>query len=519
MKLRLIIESGSLAGHQFELEQGSISLGRSAESQIKFDFNQDPGVSSKHAVIYAQDHNFRLIDERSTNGTLINGTATRDGFLNEGDVIRLGPTGPQIRVSIESEQPADEKTVIFKAPEMPPPPPPFVPQPQPEIPPPPPPQEAASGFSLQHFTQTREGRRTLVGCAVSVAIGGFLMLIVMALMINQLGFGAAFVGTVAAFFPAPFYLLALLLIDRFDPEPGWAIAGSFAWGGLVAILISMVMNTMFGSAMGGIAGERQGDTLMAIISAPIFEEGTKGICLLLLLIFLRKEFDGIVDGIFYGCVIALGFATFENILYYGGQFLAGGVGALLRNFFTRGVLAPFSHALFTSMTGLGCGIARETHNKSLKMLAPPAGYVLAMILHGFWNAIATATGGVGYYIAYAIVWVPLFVIFVCGVVAVVRREQKIIKRMLAPQVDQGVITQEQYDIITSLGKRTSWVLSVLSNVRVMNARRRFLRFSTKLAFGYWHMELAARDNSSTISSQLVTEYQNEVRRLQPLIQA
>jgi hypothetical protein len=115
------------------------------------------------------------------------------------------------------------------------------------------------------------------------------------------------------------------------------------------------------------------------------------------------------------------------------------------------------------------------------------------------------------------VWVPLFIIFVCGVIAVVRREQKIIKRMLAPQVDQGVITQDQYNIATSLRMRMSWIFSSLSNVRVMNARRRFLRFLTKLAFGYWHMELAAKENGSTISSQLVAEYQNEVRRLQPLV--
>ncbi|HEY7161761.1 MAG TPA: PrsW family glutamic-type intramembrane protease [Acidobacteriota bacterium] len=521
MKLRLFVESGSLAGQQFELEQGSINLGRSADSRIKFDFHQDPGVSSKHAVIYAEDEKFRLVDERSTNGTLINGTATRDGILNDGDVIRVGPNGPQIRVTIESDQSAFEKTEIFKAPELPPPPP---------VPPPPPPfisppqnpnqavvQDPASGFSLQHFTQTREGQRTLMGCAATVMICGFLLLIVMAMMVQQLGFFPAFVGATVAFIPAPFYLLALLLIDRFDPEPGWAIAASFAWGGLIAILVSMVLNTTFGSAIGQIAGERQGDALTTIISAPIFEEGSKGVFVLLLLLFLRKEFDGIVDGIFYASVIALGFATFENILYYGRQFLDYGVPGLVQNFFTRGILAPFSHALFTSMTGLGCGIARETHNKTLKMLAPPAGYVLAMILHGFWNAIATATRGLGYYIAYAMVWVPLFIIFVCGVIAVVRREQKIIKRMLAPQVDQNVITSEQYDIVTSLRKRMSWIFSAMSNARLMNARRRFLRFTTKLAFSYWHIELAARENSNTISTNLVTDYQNEVRRLQAFI--
>jgi hypothetical protein len=274
---------------------------------------------------------------------------------------------------------------------------------------------------------------------------------------------------------------------------------------------------MFGTTLGEIAGARQGSTLTSIISAPIFEEGSKGVFLLILLLFVRKEFDGIVDGIFFACVIALGFATFENILYYGGQFADYGIGALISNVFDRGVLAPFSHALFTSMTGLGCGVARETHNKTLKLLAPPAGYVLAMILHGFWNAIASATGGIGYYVAYIFVWVPLFFIFVGGVIALVRREQKVIKRMLLPLIDQNVVTKEQYDIATSLRKRTSWIFSVVNDLGRFNARRRFLRYLTKIALGYWHMEIAAKENSSTISSQLLTGYQQEIQRLQPLV--
>jgi RsiW-degrading membrane proteinase PrsW (M82 family) len=503
MKLRLSIETGSLTGQQFELEQGSIVLGRGPDSTIRFDFQKDPGVSTRHAVIQSEDHSFRLIDERSTNGTLINGAVTQNSILQNGDTIRLGPNGPQIRVSIETAfQP--ERTQEFQV-MQPPPLPPYTPQ------------VAASSFSPQQMMQSREGRRSVIGCAVSAVIGGFLMLVVMGLMISQLGFFAAFVGTVVAFAPVPFYLFAVFWIDRFDPEPGWAVAAAFAWGGLVAILVSFVMNTMFGTTMGEIAGAQQGSTLTSIISAPIFEEGSKGVFLLVLLFLMRKEFDGVVDGILYGCVIALGFATFENILYYGGQFLKGGIGALISNVFLRGVLSPFAHALFTSMTGVGCGLARESHNKMIRLIGPPAGYVLAMILHGFWNAIASATGGIGYYIAYIFVWVPLFLIFVGGVIAVVRREQKIIKRMLLPQIDQNVITKEQYDIVTSLRQRTGWVLSSISDVTKMNRRRRFLRYTTKLALGYWHMEQAAKENSSTISTQLLSEYRDEVVRLHPLV--
>src|SRR4029079_12058155 len=106
-----------------------------------------------------------------------------------------------------------------------------------------------------------------------------------------------------------------------------------------------------------------------VISAPLIEEGTKGLGVVLFMIFLRNEFDDILDGIVYAGVIALGFATVENVLYYGRTVSAGG-GGLLFILFLRGVLSPFAHSLFTSMTGIGCGISRETHNKTVKIIAP-----------------------------------------------------------------------------------------------------------------------------------------------------
>ena len=39
-----------------------------------------------------------------------------------------------------------------------------------------------------------------------------------------------------------------------------------------------------------------------------------------LLIFRRREFDGIVDGIVYAGLVAAGFAFTENILYFGRAF-------------------------------------------------------------------------------------------------------------------------------------------------------------------------------------------------------
>ena len=45
------------------------------------------------------------------------------------------------------------------------------------------------------------------------------------------GKSGALMGTLVAFLPAPFYLALWLWLDRYDPEPAWALAGAWLWGG------------------------------------------------------------------------------------------------------------------------------------------------------------------------------------------------------------------------------------------------------------------------------------------------
>ena len=52
----------------------------------------------------------------------------------------------------------------------------------------------------------------------------------------------------------------------------------------------------------------------AIVVAPIVEEITKG--LFLLITITNKKFDNITDGIVYGGAIGLGFGMTENFLYF-----------------------------------------------------------------------------------------------------------------------------------------------------------------------------------------------------------
>jgi protease PrsW len=372
MKLTLAVVSGSLSGRQFELETGSLTLGRRADSTLHFDHKIDSGVSNLHATVQSYPDGFYIRDQQSTNGTFVNGISVKEAWLKSGDSIRLAREGPEIRAIIEAE-------VV-----------PTVPQ---ETLPPPPTMKGSIGQTITnigYYNPIKKDKESHhVGLWIGLGIAAFVGLIVAVVMIASLGFVGALVGALMAFTPAPCYLLVYWWIDRYDPEPVWAIAGAFGWGALFALLVSFVVNTAFGTVAAALIGGPGGDTLAAIVSAPLIEEGTKGLGVVMILVFLRKEFDGVLDGIVYAGVIALGFATGENVLYYGRSFNEDGFNGLLLTAFLRGVLSPFAHSFFTSMTGIGCGISRETHNKALRILMPIIGYFCAVFLHSMWNTVAS----------------------------------------------------------------------------------------------------------------------------------
>lgn len=503
MRLTLQILNGSLAGRQYLLEQGGFMLGRGADCALCFSSQADPGVSTHHALIQLEADGFYLIDQNSTNGTLHNNHFISRARLNNGDTIQLGNQGPTIRVVItESVQPAHTLAARQAA----------------SLQAHPHPQGLRHTVTNLGFYNPEKHRSSnqepnYVGAGIALGIGLVMSFIVALLMIFSVGIVGAIVGGIMAFLPAPFYLLLFLWLDRYDPEPAWALAASFAWGGLFAVIVSFIVNTLFGTVAAAFVGGPAGNTLGAIISAPIIEEGSKGLGVVLAMIFLRKEFDDVLDGIVYAGVIALGFATVENVLYYGRTFVSSGGIGLIFIVFLRGVLSPFAHTLFTSMTGIGCGIARESHNKAVKIIMPFIGYIFAVFLHGLWNTIASFVGVGGFLIAYFVIWVPLFLIFLGIMIYLARREAGLIREMLILEVSRGLISQEHLELASSSLKRFQWLLSALSDWKRFNARRRFLRAVTKLAFCYWHVARASAANNQTRSLPLIPQFQAEVMEL------
>src|ERR1051326_8159865 len=245
---------------------------------------------------------------------------------------------------------------------------------------------------------------------LALMVAALLGLIVLLLIGSETGLVQMIIGMICAMLPVPIYIMLLLWIDRYESEPLWMLATTFLWGALIAVFIALILNTINGAIVAAATNSAQiGENFGAVISAPIVEESAKAFILFVLFLWKKDEFDGIVDGIVYAGMVGLGFAMTENILYYG-RAVQGGLGGLTFIFILRGMAAPFSHPLFTSMTGIGLGWSRQSNNGFIKVVAPVLGFMLAILMHATWNGSAVFGGGIGFFVSYFLIMGPAFII-------------------------------------------------------------------------------------------------------------
>lgn len=513
MKLQLTVDDGTLAGQTFDLESGFLTVGRGDTCSVRFDPLSERIASKQHCFIEAKSDGYYLTDNQSTNGTLLNGGPISSAKLSDGDRIQFGRNGVTARISIQAPTAA---TAI--------------------------PAESYRDLQVQQFNQLAatgpvnlqnslsslglgsmtavktepEPRNTKSYIIIAAALMVIVFLSIVAFLLissslspsrgggmtlNLSGIILALVASVVAFIPAVIYIFPLLWLDRYDPEPVWLIACAFAWGALVAVIVSFIINTGIGVITYQVTGDAQiADAVGGVISAPIFEEGSKGLGVLILLIFFRKYFDDILDGIVFAGVIALGFATVENVLYYGRAIGGGGVTGLALLFLIRGIASPFAHVTFTAMTGIGCGISRESHNKFVRIIMPLVGYICAVALHALWNGMAFLGGLQGFAAGYLVLEFPFFCIFVIFAFYVMYRQGKILREMLAIDIARGLISPELGKTVTSAFKSSGWLISGIFSGKYW-ARSHYLRACGKLGLSYWHIQRATAAQGHTGSFQ------------------
>jgi RsiW-degrading membrane proteinase PrsW (M82 family) len=319
---------------------------------------------------------------------------------------------------------------------------------------------------------------------VAVLFALLLGLIVLLLIGIEAGPVGLLIGFIVATLPVPIYIGLALWIDRYEHEPLWMLATSFFWGALVAVFIAFLFNTA-SSVMVAVMTESEeaGEAFGAVISAPIVEETAKAIILFIFFFAKRDEFDGVVDGIVYAAMAGLGFAMTENIQYYA-RAVMDEHQTLSNVFILRGTLAPFSHPLFTSFTGMGLGFARQSTNTFVKLLAPLVGFAMAIVLHGTWNGSIVIFGGAGFLVTYLLIMVPTFAIILVVIALALRREGQIIRQFLLNDFQSGVFTQDEYNRLGSIRGRIGANFNAFARGGLghWRASRRFHQTASELAF-------------------------------------
>jgi RsiW-degrading membrane proteinase PrsW (M82 family) len=316
------------------------------------------------------------------------------------------------------------------------------------------------------------------------------------------------IGALLALPALAVYVWVPWLVDRFDPEPWWALLLVLVWGGLAACGFAALVNSGVDYVASAIGGDDFGKFMAACVSAPFVEEASKGLAVFGVFYFLRREFDGVVDGVIYATFAALGFAAVENITYYAHAAIQDTAhqGALAATFVLRGVFAPWGHPLYTSMTGLGFGISREAEKTWVRWLAPIGGYLCAVVLHWIWNTSATISGMLLF------VMLPLWLIFVAvffGIVVwLVRRKGRIIRMHLHDEVLLGNITAQELDLICSPVARVRATFGWGGA-----AGRRFVRAAARLGLCKWHAGRAMKGRRKTVSVDWIVPLRQELFEL------
>ncbi|HCN29172.1 MAG TPA: hypothetical protein DIT64_10565 [Verrucomicrobiales bacterium] len=117
------LDDGSVLTH--ELEDGVTTLGRHPDSVVVLEF---PSVSAHHAIIEMGEGGCFVSDQKSSNGTRVNGVVIEESRLKEGDRVAFGDVQAVFYQGAPPEMvEAPEPEVIYvpapevPAPESPPP--------------------------------------------------------------------------------------------------------------------------------------------------------------------------------------------------------------------------------------------------------------------------------------------------------------------------------------------------------------------------------------------------------------
>lgn len=222
---------------------------------------------------------------------------------------------------------------------------------------------------------------------------------------------AALIGVLVlfAFLPPVLFAVWIRNTERYGKEPWWAIARTFLWGAVFAVIIGSALSLILVFLLETVTPVYEilarrfsdpGTIVLALLIAPFTEELAKAFGVWRARDMVREPEDGLV----YGATCGLGFSATENLLYGAWALSVAGFEAFLVLIAVRSVSSSLLHASATSLSGYG--IARR------KLWGPRFSvlpwYLGAVAIHAGFNGLASL--GVSYMATYGEELGALFVV-------------------------------------------------------------------------------------------------------------
>ncbi len=327
---------------------------------------------------------------------------------------------------------------------------------------------------------------------------------------------AGIVILLLAVVPMVLYALVLWWFDRYEKEPLGLIIAAFLWGAVPAVIFSLIAQLLFDIPISNLVRPGIGSELLeASLIAPLTEEPFKGLALLLLVLFFRREIDSPIDGVLYGGLVGFGFAATENVFYFIDAYSQQGLGGVLELSLYRAALFGLNHALFTGCTGLGLAVARTSPRWPIKIIAPLVGLGAAIALHAIHNTGASLAGSLCWPLLVSLASDWLGVLALVGILIWVSvREQQTIIRYLADEVQAGALSQRDYFVIQSYWRRVGERLRALFQANFGRWLRlgRYYRLATELAFAKQRWVAFGREPDSARRIEALRRQLYELRK-------
>ncbi len=311
-----------------------------------------------------------------------------------------------------------------------------------------------------------------------------------------------FFSLLAGVVPTAIYTIVVWWFDRYEKEPLWLLTVTFLWGAIPAIILSLIAELILGVPVSALGEGLFAEVVESGGVAPVIEEVAKAMALLGLFVFLRREFDSILDGIIYGALVGFGFAMTENVLYFLSCLFAEGWVEWGMVVFLRAIVFGLNHAFFTSLTGAALGFARHSRAAWGKWLVPPFGLSLAIAFHAIHN-IGTSLAELSCLpVLFSLFtdWGGVLTVLVIILLAA-QQEKKWITLELKEEVASGVLSPADYALTVSYRQRflARWEALLGQGWRRWRQLGRLFHLATELAFKKYQLRMTGGGEEAKVA--------------------